>query len=113
MNIYVGSLSFDVTEQDLREAFEPFGEVTSVNIIKDKYTGESRGFGFVEMSEKAEGEAAVTGLNDKELKGRALKVNEARPRPQGRPGGRGPGGGRPGGGGRGFGGGHRGGGGRY
>jgi RNA recognition motif-containing protein len=112
MNIYVGNLSFEVTEQDLREAFEPFGEVTSVNIIKDKYSGESRGFGFVEMAGKAEGEAAIDGLKDKELKGRTLNVNEARPRSEGRPGGRGPGGGRQGGGGRGPGGGRQGGGGR-
>jgi len=99
MNIYVGNLSREVTEGDLREAFEAFGEVTSAKIIKDKYSGESRGFGFVEMTSKTDGESAITGLKDKELKGRALNVNEARPRPEGRRGGGGRGGG--GGGGRG------------
>jgi RNA recognition motif-containing protein len=89
MNIYVGNLSHDVTEDDLRQAFEAFGEVSSVNIIKDRFTGESRGFGFVEMSTKSEAEAAITGLNGQDIKGRAVNVNEARPRPQGR----GPGGG--------------------
>jgi cold-inducible RNA-binding protein len=95
MNIYVGNLSQDVTEDDLRQAFEAFGEVDSVNIIKDRFTGESRGFGFVEMSTKSEAEAAITGLNGQDVKGRAVNVNEARPRPQGRgPGGGGGGGGR-------------------
>jgi len=89
MNIYVGNLSHDATEDDLRQAFEAFGEVSSVNIIKDRFTGESRGFGFVEMSTKSEAEAAITGLNGQDIKGRAVNVNEARPRPQGR----GPGGG--------------------
>jgi RNA recognition motif-containing protein len=89
MNIYVGNLSHDATEDDLRQAFEAFGEVSSVNIIKDRFTGESRGFGFVEMSTKSEAEAAITGLNGQDVKGRAVNVNEARPRPQGR----GPGGG--------------------
>ncbi len=90
MNIYVGSLSYEVTEEDLRQAFEGFGQVVSANIIKDKYSGESRGFGFVEMSDKAEAESAIEGLNGKELKGRTLSVNEARPRSEG---GRGGGGG--------------------
>ncbi len=90
MNIYVGNLSRQVTEEDLRQAFEAFGEVVSVKIIKDKYSGESRGFGFVEMPTAAEAESAITGLKDKELKDRRLNVNEARPRPEGR---RGPGGG--------------------
>ena len=80
MNIYVGNLSLEVTEEDLREAFEAFGQVESVTVIKDKFTGESRGFGFVEMPAKAEAQAAIEGLNEKELKGRALNVNEARPR---------------------------------
>jgi len=80
MNIYAGNLSRDVSEADLREAFEAFGEVTSTSIIKDKYTGDSRGFGFVEMPNKAEGEKAISGLNGKELKGRTITVNEARPR---------------------------------
>ena len=87
MNIYVGNLSREVTEGDLREAFEAFGEVTSAKIIKDKYSGESRGFGFVEMTSKTDGESAITGLKDKELKGRTLNVNEARPRSEGRGGG--------------------------
>jgi len=80
MNIYVGNLSHEVTEEDLKQAFEDFGEVTSVNIIKDRYSGEPRGFGFVEMPAKAEAESAIGGLNGKELKGRTLTVNEARPR---------------------------------
>jgi RNA recognition motif-containing protein len=95
MNIYVGNLSRQVTEEDLREAFEAFGQVASVTIIKDKFSGESRGFGFVEMPTKDEGQSAITGLNGKELKGRTLNVNEARPRSEGRRGGgRGGGGGR-------------------
>ena len=80
MNIYVGNLSFEVTEEDLKQAFEGFGQVESVNIIKDRYSGESRGFGFVEMPAEAEAQSAITGLNGKELKGRTLNVNEARPR---------------------------------
>ncbi len=87
MNIYVGNLSHEATEQELREAFEAFGQVTSVKIITDKFSGVSRGFGFVEMSTKAEAQSAIAGLNGKELKGRALTVNEARPRPEGRRGG--------------------------
>ena len=84
MNIYVGNLSHEVTEDDLKKAFEAFGQVVSVNIIKDRYSGESRGFGFVEMPAKAEAQSAINDLNGKELKGRALKVNEARPRSYGR-----------------------------
>ena len=87
MNIYVGNLSHDATEDDVRQAFEAFGEVASVNIIKDKFSGESRGFGFVEMPAKAEAEAAITGMNGQDLKGRALSVNEARPREDRRAGG--------------------------
>ena len=87
MNIYVGNLSPEVTEEDLKEAFEAFGQVESVNLIKDKFSGTSRGFGFVEMPAKAEGQAAIDDLNGKELKGQALNVNEARPRPEGRRGG--------------------------
>ena len=105
MNIYVGNMSRNVSEEDLREAFEAFGQVTSVNIIKDKFSGEPRGFGFVEMQGKAEAQAAIDGMNGKELKGRTLNVNEARPRTEG--GGRGGGGGGYGGGGRGGGGGRR------
>jgi RNA recognition motif-containing protein len=95
MNIYVGNMSYEVTEEDLRQAFEGFGKVESVNIIKDRYSGEPRGFGFVEMPDKAEGESAINGLNGKDLKGRTLNVNEARPRSDDR---RGRGGGRRGGG---------------
>jgi RNA recognition motif-containing protein len=96
MNIYVGNLSYEVTEEDLRLAFEPFGQVESVNVIKDKYTGRSKGFGFVEMPSKAEAQSAIDGLNDTELQGRTLNVNEARPRTD-RGGGRGGRGGRGGG----------------
>jgi RNA recognition motif-containing protein len=84
MNIYVGNLSYEVTEEDLQQAFESFGEVTSAKIITDRSSGVSRGFGFVEMPTKAEAEAAMTGLNGTELKGRTLTVNEARPRSEGR-----------------------------
>jgi RNA recognition motif-containing protein len=87
MNIYVGNLSHEVTEEDLQQAFEAFGQVTSAKIITDKFSGESRGFGFVEMPAKAEAESAINDLNGKELKGQALNVNEARPRPEGRRGG--------------------------
>ena len=80
MNIYVGNLSHEVTEEDLRLAFEPFGQVESAATIKDKHSGQSRGFGFVEMASKAEGQSAIDALNGTELKGRTLKVNEARPR---------------------------------
>jgi len=83
MNIYVGNLSYEVTEEDLKAAFEAFGQVETVNIIKDKYSGQSKGFGFVEMSAKAEADSAIEGLNDTDLKGRTLKVNEARPRTEG------------------------------
>jgi len=79
MNIYVGNLAFNVTEGELQQAFEAFGEVTSAKIIKDKYSGESKGFGFVEMSDGTEAQAAIKGLNEKELNGRGIKVNEARP----------------------------------
>ena len=89
MNIYVGSLSREVTEEELRQAFETFGEVTSAKIITDRSSGISRGFGFVEMPTKAEAQAAITGLNGTELKGETLTVNEARPRSEsGRGGGR-------------------------
>jgi RNA recognition motif-containing protein len=80
MNIYVGNLSREVTESELKEAFAAFGEVTSASVIKDKFTGDSRGFGFVEMPNKEEADQAIAGLNGKELKGRNLNVNEARPR---------------------------------
>jgi RNA recognition motif-containing protein len=80
VNIYVGNLSFAATEEDLRQLFEPFGQVESVKLIQDKYSGRSRGFGFVEMPSADEAKAAISGLNGKEVKGRALSVNEARPR---------------------------------
>jgi RNA recognition motif-containing protein len=79
MNIYVGNLALNVTEGDLQQAFEAFGEVSSAKIIKDKYSGESKGFGFVEMPAGAEAQSAINDLNGKELKGLKLKVNEARP----------------------------------
>jgi cold-inducible RNA-binding protein len=78
MNIYVGNISRDVTQDDLREAFKVHGEVTSVNIITDKFSGQSRGFGFVEMPAAAEAMAAIGALNNQDLKGRPLNVNEAR-----------------------------------
>jgi RNA recognition motif-containing protein len=108
MNIYVGNLSRDVTEDDLRQAFEAHGQVEGVNLIKDKFSGESRGFGFVEMPSKTEAQKAIEEMNGKDLMGRAINVNEARPRPE-RRGGSGGGGGGGGGRGRreGFGGGGR------
>ena len=96
MNIYVGNLSRDVTEDELRQEFAAFGEVASVSIIKDRYSGQSRGFGFVEMPSKSEAEAAIAGLKGKTLKERTIDVSEARPRPESRGGG--PYGGRRGGG---------------
>jgi RNA recognition motif-containing protein len=80
MNIYCGNLNWQTTESDLQAAFEGFGAVSSVTIIKDKYTGQSRGFGFVEMPNDSEGQAAIDGLNGKELDGRTLKIDQARPR---------------------------------
>jgi RNA recognition motif-containing protein len=102
VNIYVGNLSREVSEDELRKAFEAFGQVTSINIIKDRYSGESRGFGFIEMATKSEAQAAINGLNGTSLGERTLSVSEARPRTEG--GGRRPYGG---GGGGGFGGGGR------
>ena len=80
MNIYVGNLPWGLSEEDLRDAFVAFGEVESVKIIQDKFTGRSRGFGFVEMSNQEEGESAISALNGKDLKGREIVVNQARPR---------------------------------
>lgn len=94
MNIYVGNLSFDATEDDIRSAFEAFGKVDAVNIIKDRDSGRPKGFGFVEMPTREEAQKAIEAMNGKEFKGRAMNVNEARPKPEG-----GRGGGRPGGGG--------------
>jgi len=87
VKIYVGNLSSEVTEEELRQEFEAFGEVTSVDIITDKYSGRPRGFGFVEMASVSEGQAAITGLNGKTLKERTLNVNVARPRTERREGG--------------------------
>ena len=84
MNIYIGNMSFDVTEADLRQAFEGFGQVESVRIIQDRYTGRSKGFGFVDMPTEAEAQSAIEGLNGTDLKGRSINVNEARPRPEDR-----------------------------
>jgi RNA recognition motif-containing protein len=80
MNIYVGNLPHDVTDEELRKLFEPFGQVSSATVIKDKFTGDSRGFGFVEMPDNNEAQAAMGKLNGTDLKGRAIKVNEAKPR---------------------------------
>jgi len=87
MKIYVGNLSSEITEEELRQEFEAFGEVESVNIITDKISGRPRGFGFVEMTSESEGQAAITGLNGKTLKDRTLNVNVARPRSDSRGGG--------------------------
>jgi len=115
MNIYVGNLSLDVTGDDLRQAFGAFGQVESANVITDKFSGESRGFGFVEMPSKNEATAALAGMNGKDIKGKAVSVNEAKPKTDrgggggrggygggGRSGDRGPRGGGGGGGGRRF-----------
>lgn len=93
MNIYVGNLSYDATEDELRTAFSAFGQVSSVAVIKDRMTGRSKGFGFVEMADSAQAQAAIAGLNGKDLRGRAMNINEARPRGQGGMGGGGGGGG--------------------
>lgn len=87
MNIYIGNLSPEVTEDDLREAFETYGQVTSAKVIKDKFTGEPRGFGFIEMPSTEEAKSAMDGLNSTELKGKTIVVNEARARSDKRGGG--------------------------
>jgi RNA recognition motif-containing protein len=87
MKIYVGNLSYEVTEEDLRQEFGAFGELTSVSVITDKYSGRPKGFAFIEMASKDEAEAAITGLNGKTLKDRTVVVNEARPRTDNRSGG--------------------------
>jgi RNA recognition motif-containing protein len=92
MNIYVGNLAHAATEDNVREAFAAFGQVASVNIIKDRFSGAPRGFCFVEMPNESEARAAIAGLNDREIVGRPVKVNEARPKTDSRGGG---GGGRP------------------
>ncbi len=80
MNMYVGNLSYSVTENDLKDAFSEFGEVESVNIIMDKFSGQSKGFGFVEMPDNSEADKAIKALNGIDLKGRNIKVNQAKPR---------------------------------
>jgi len=80
MNIYVGNLNYDTTEDELKQAFEQYGQVESVKIITDKYSGRSKGFGFIEMPSDDEGRAAIEGLDGSDLGGRNLKVNEAKPR---------------------------------
>ena len=80
MNIYVGNLSHEITEEDLHEIFQPLGKVESINLIKDKYSGDSKGFGFVEMPSKDEGIAATRQLNGTKVKGKSITVNEARPK---------------------------------
>jgi len=95
MNIYVGNLPFDVSEDDLQQTFAAFGTVDTVSIIKDKFSGRSKGFAFVEMGQQAEAQAAIDALNGKEMKGRPLTVNEARPRTDRPAGGRGGRGGSP------------------
>ena len=80
MNLYCGNLNWQTTEADLQAAFEAYGEVSSVTIIKDRHTGQSRGFGFVEMPNNSEGQAAINGMNGKDLDGRPIRVDEARPR---------------------------------
>lgn len=82
MNIYVGNLSFETTEDQLRQAFEAHGEVSTVNVITDKYSGQSRGFAFVEMSVKEEAIAAISALSGQDMNGREMNVNEAKPRAQ-------------------------------
>ena len=95
MRIYIGNLANQATEDDLREAFQAFGQVASVQIMVDRYSGQPRGFAFAEMPNNTEALAAITGLSGKDLKGRAITVNEARPRREGGAGDRGgPGGGR-------------------
>lgn len=93
MRIYVGNLSYDVTEEEITQEFQAYGEVASVDIITDKYSGRPKGFGFVEMGANSEAEAAIAGLNGKILRERPITVNEARPRPDNRSGGFGGGGG--------------------
>ena len=82
MNVYVGNLNYDLSEDDLKQALEEFGEVTSAKIISDRYSGRSKGFGFVEMSSDDEAKAAIEALSGKELNGRTMVVNEARPKTQ-------------------------------
>ena len=80
MNIYVGNLSYEITDDEVKDLFSPHGEISSVSIIKDKQSGQSKGFGFIEMPNQAEAEEAIKALNESELKGRNIKVNQARPK---------------------------------
>jgi RNA recognition motif-containing protein len=80
MNIYVGNLAYSVTEDDLREAFAAYGEISSCSLVTDKFSGQSKGFGFVEMPNNSEADGAIKGLNETSLKGRNMKVNQAKPR---------------------------------
>lgn len=102
MNIYVGNLSYGVSDDNLREVFEAFGTVSSAKVITDKYSGRSKGFGFVEMDDDAEANAAIEQLDGAEIDGRSVKVNEARPKEDNRGGGGYRGGGNRGGGGGGY-----------
>jgi len=88
-NIFVGNLDFSATEASIRSLFEPYGTVDRVNLVTDRDTGRSRGFAFVEMNDAGEADRAITALNGRQLEGRALNINEARPKPQGGGGGRG------------------------
>lgn len=85
VNIYVGNLAYQTTEDDLRNAFSPFGDVSSVSLITDRFSGQSKGFGFVEMPSNSEADTAIKGLNQQPLDGRMITVNQAKPRSEGRP----------------------------
>lgn len=87
MKIYIGNMSYDTTEENLRQAFEGYGEVTSVNIIMDRDSGRPKGFGFVEMATQEAAQAAISGLNGQDMNGRTVNVNEARPKTDNRGGG--------------------------
>ncbi|MFO7967681.1 MAG: RNA-binding protein [Archaeoglobaceae archaeon] len=84
MNIYIGNLPFEVKDDELRQGFESYGQVSSVNVVKDRLSGRSKGFAFVEMSDDDEAKAAIEGLNGTTMNGREIKVNKARPKPQGK-----------------------------
>ncbi len=84
MNIYVGNLPYEVKDDELRQGFESYGQVSSVNVIKDRYSGRAKGFAFVEMDNEDEAKAAIAGLNGTLMNGRAIKVNKAQPKPQGK-----------------------------
>ena len=84
MNMYIGNLAYNVTEEDLTEAFSEFGNVESVNIIKDRFSGQSKGFGFVDMPDNSEADKAIKALNGKDIKGRDIKVNQANQKTKGK-----------------------------